>query len=87
MKRSLGLAFARVGWGTPLAIVPIGLPDMPAAAALRFALTAAHRRIERVHHHFAHVRTTFLPQRAPSLPLATCMYRSVQPGLFGETVL
>ncbi len=37
---------------------------MTAAAAFRFTLTAAHRMIDRIHHHAAHVRTASLPSCA-----------------------
>ena len=40
---------------------------MASAAALRFTLTAAHRVIDRVHDHAAHVRTPALPARAAGL--------------------
>src|SRR5436190_19573362 len=40
---------------------------MPAAAALRFALAAAHRVIDRVHDHAAHMRPPSLPARPPGL--------------------
>src|SRR5262245_37235632 len=38
-----------------------------AAASLRFTLTAAHRVVDRVHNHAAHVWTPALPARAASL--------------------
>src|SRR2546430_1697398 len=40
---------------------------MPAAAALRFALAAAHRVINRIHDHAAHMRPPALPARPSSL--------------------
>ena len=46
---------------------------MTSAAALRFTLTAAHRVIDRVHDHAAHVRTTALPARAAGFAAETFM--------------
>ena len=40
---------------------------MASATALRFALAAAHRVIDRVHDHAAHVRTPALPAGPPGL--------------------
>src|SRR5205085_11560181 len=40
---------------------------MPSAAALRFALAAAHRMIDRVHDHAADMRTASLPAGASGL--------------------
>ena len=41
---------------------------MPATAAFRFALAPAHRMIDRIHGHAAHMRTSPTPTRASRFP-------------------
>src|ERR1700726_2796818 len=41
---------------------------MPAAAAFRFALAAAHRMIDRIHGHATHMRPPPAPTRASGFP-------------------